>query len=147
MNGSYRSAPGFIASLGGALVGFVAGGILTAIFLWPFAIASSSALALGTADGYSGLGRLVLAALLLVLLQLVVTALVTQQAASLFGDAPVRFRRALGAVFLGGLANLVLGSALAGVAALPIVGGAWVGLVVVALVISAGGAAPVASAT
>ena len=48
----------------------------------------------------------------------------------------MRFGRALGAVFLGYLANVFVGSAIADVAELPVVGGAWIGLVVVALVIS-----------
>jgi hypothetical protein len=147
MQGSFRSAPGFLAALGGALAGFVAGGILAALFLWPFAIASSTALAVGTADGYRGLGRLILAAFILALVQVFVTAWVTQHAASLLGDAPVRFRRALAAVFLGHLTNLFVGSAVAGVATLPIVGGAWIGLVAVALVISSGRSAPMVSAT
>ena len=147
MQGSFRSAPGFLAALGGALVGFVAGGILAVLFLWPFAVVSSTALAVGTVDGYRGLGRFVLAAFLLALVQLFVTAWVTQHAASLLGDAPVRFRRSLAAVFLGYLTNLFVGSAVAGVAALPIVGGAWAGLIAVALVLSSGRSAPMVSAT
>jgi len=146
MQANLRPAPGFLASLGGALAGFLAGGIVAVLVLWPFAIASSTALAVGTADGYRGLGRIVLAASILAVVQLLLTALVTQHAASLLGDAPVRFRRALGGVFLGYLTNLFVGSALSAVAALPLVGGAWVGLVVVALVISSGRAASVASA-
>ena len=95
MQSSYRAAPGFLAALGGAFVGYIAGVVLAVLFLWPFAIASSTALAVGSAGGYHGLGRLVLAALFLVLAQIAITALLTQHAASLLGDAPVRFRRAL----------------------------------------------------
>jgi hypothetical protein len=132
----YRSAPGFLASLGGALAGYVAGALLALLFLWPFAIASSTALAVGSADGYRGLGGLVLAAIVLAAAQVAITAWITQQAASLLGDAPVRFGRALGAVFFGCLANVFVGSAIRDVAELPVVGGAWIGLVLVALVIS-----------
>jgi hypothetical protein len=70
---------------------------------------------------------------------------VTQQAASVLGGARVRFRRALAAVVLGYLANLFLGSAVVDVAALPVVGGAWVGLLVVALVVASGRTAPATS--
>jgi hypothetical protein len=142
---SYRSAPAFFAALGGALVGYVAGAILALFFLWPFALASSTALALGTADGYRGLGTLILAALVLAAAQVTLTAWVTQLASSILGDAPVRFRRALGAVVLGYVANLVAGSAVAELAALPVLGGAWIGLVVVALIISSGRVTPLAS--
>ena len=145
MDANRRSAPGFLAALGGAVCGYIAGVFIAFLFLWPFAIASSTALAVGSADGYRGLGGLVLAALLLALAQIAVTAWVTQQAASLLGDAPVRFRRALGAVFLGYLTNLCLGSAVGDVASLPIVGGAWVGLAVVAFVVSSGRAVPATS--
>jgi hypothetical protein len=110
--------------------------VLALLLLWPFALASSTALAVGSVDGYRGLGGLVLAALVLAAAQVAITAWITQQAASLLGDAPVRFGRALGAVFLGYLANVFVGSAIADVAELPVVGGAWIGLVVVALVIS-----------
>jgi hypothetical protein len=144
---SYRSAPSFLASLGGALVGYVAGVVLAVLTLWPFALASSSALAVGSADGYQGLGRLVLAALVLVAVQVAITAWVTQQAASVLGDAHVGFGRALGAVVLGYVANILLGSAIADVAALPVVGGAWVGLAVVAFVISSARAPSAASAS
>ena len=137
-----RHAPGLLASLGGALAGYIAGAILGLFILLPFAIASSTALAMGSVDGYRGLGGYFLSALLLVLAQVAITAWVTQQAASLLGDARVRFSRALGAVFVGFLTNLFVGSAVADVAALPIVGGAWVGLLVVALVISSGRPAP-----
>ena len=89
---------------------------------------------------------MVVAALLLAFVQLMVTAWITQHAASVLGDAPVRFRRALGAVFLGQLTTLFIGSAASGLA-LPIVGGAWTGLVVVALVISSARPAPVVSTT
>jgi hypothetical protein len=147
MQGSFRSAPGFFAALGGALAGFIAGGVLAVLFLLPFALASSTAFAVGTADGYRGLERFILATFILALVQLFVTAWVTQHAASLLGDAPVRFRRALAGVFLGYLTNLLLGSAVAGVASLPIVGGAWIGLVAVALVISSARSAPMVSAT
>jgi hypothetical protein len=88
----YRSAPGFLASLGGALAGYFAGAVL-ALLLWPFALASSTALAVGSVDGYRGLGGLVLAALVLAAAQVAITAWITQQAASLLGDAPVRFGR------------------------------------------------------
>src|SRR4029453_12444518 len=108
-------------------------------------IASSTALAVGSADGYRGLGGLILAAFLLALAQVAITAWGTQQAASPPREAPVRFRRALGAVFLGYLTNLLLGAAVADVAALPLVGGAWVGLVVVAFVVSSGRAVPATS--
>ena len=89
---------------------------------------------------------MVVAALLLAFVQLMVTAWITQHAASVLGDAPVRFRRALGAVFLGHLTTLFIGSAASGLA-LPIVGGAWTGLVVVALVMSSARPAPVVSTT
>ena len=127
------------------MVGYLVGAVLALVVLWPFAIASSTALALGTAGGYDGLGALILAALLLAVVQLAITAWVTQHASSMLADAPVRFRRALGAVFLGYLVNLVAGPAAAGVADLPVLGGGWVGLVVVALVVSSGPAAPQAS--
>jgi hypothetical protein len=126
-------------------VGYVAGAILALFFLWPFALASSTALALGTADGYRGLGTRILAALVLAAAQVTLTAWVTQLASSILGDAPVRFRRALGAVVLGYVANLVAGSAVAELAALPVLGGAWIGLVVVALIISSGRVTPLAS--
>ena len=145
MDAKSRSAPGFFAALGGALCGYIAGVFIAFLFLLPFALASSTALAVGSADGYRGLGGLILAAFLLVLAQMAITAWVTQQAASLFGDAPVRFRRALGAVFLGYLTNLFVGAAVSDVAALPVVGGAWVGLVVVAFVVSSGRAVPATS--
>jgi hypothetical protein len=142
---SYRSSPGFVAALGGALVGYVAGACLALLFLWPFALASSTALALGTGDWYQGLGRLALAGLILVGTQVAATAWVTQHVSALLGDAPVRFRRALGAVLLGHVVNVLIGSAAAD-AALPVVGGAWGGLVVVALVVSSGRSDPLASA-
>jgi len=144
---SHRSGPGFFAALGGAVAGYVTGAVLALLFLWPFALASSTALALGTAQGYRGLGALVLAALTLAVAQIAITAWVTQHAASILGDAPVRFLRALGAVFLGYLTNVFVGSAVADVASFPVLGGAWVGLVVVALVVSSGRAAPLPSAT
>jgi len=135
---SNRPAPGFLASLGGALAGYIGGAVLALILLWPFAIASSTALAVGSADGYRGLGGLVLAALALAAGQVTITAWITQQAASLFGNGRVRFIRALAAVLLGYLANVFVGSEIADVAALPVVDGAWIGLVVVALLISSG---------
>ena len=119
METRYRSAPGFLASLGGALTGYFAGAVLALLLLWPFALASSTALAVGSVDGYRGLGGLVLAALVLAAAQVAITAWITQHAASLLGDAPVRFGRALGAVFLGYLANVFVGSAIADVAELP----------------------------
>jgi hypothetical protein len=143
---SYRSGPGFFAALGGAVAGYLAGAVLALVFLWPSALASSTTLALGTVERYRGLGALILAALVLAVAQVAITAWVTQHASSILGDAPVRFRRALGAVFLGYLTNLFLGSAVADVAALPVLGGAWVGLVVVAFVVSSGRATPLASA-
>jgi hypothetical protein len=143
---NYRSGPGFFAALGGALAGYVAGAVLALVFLWPLALASSTALALGSAEGYRGLGALFLAALVLAVAQVAITAWVTQHASSILGDAPVRFRRALGAVFLGYLTNLFVGSAAADVAALPVLGGAWVGLVVVALVVSSGRTTSLATA-
>jgi hypothetical protein len=143
----YRPAPGFFAALGGALVGFIAGGIFLAIFLWPFALASSTALVVGSGDGFRGLGGLLAAALLLVAAQIVVTAWVTQYASSFFGDAPVRFGRALGGIVLGYATNLVVGPAIGAAVGLPILGGHWIGLVVVALFVSSARPAPVASPT
>jgi hypothetical protein len=145
MDANSRSAPGFLAALGGAVCGYVAGVFFAFLFLWPFAIASSTALVVGSADGYRNLGGLILAAFLLALAQVAITAWVTQQAASLLGEVPVRFRRALGAVFLGYLTNLFLGAAVADAAALPLVGGAWFGPVVVAFVVSSGRAVPATS--
>ena len=146
MGTSYRAAPGFFAALGGAVAGYVAGIVLAFAFLWPFALVSFTALALGTPDAYRGLGALLLAALTTAVVQMASTAWVTQHASAILGNAPVRFRRALGAVFLGYVTNLLVGPAAAGVVALPILGGAWVGLLVVALVVSSGRAAPLASA-
>jgi hypothetical protein len=145
MQGTSRPAPGFFAALGGAFCGYIAGIFIAFLVLWPFAIASSTALAVGSADGYRGLGGLVPAALLIALAQIAITAWVTQEAASVLGDARVRFRRALAAVVLGYLANLFLGSAVVDVAALPVVGGAWVGPLVVALVVASGRTAPATS--
>jgi hypothetical protein len=51
MQGSSRPAPGFFAALGGAFCGYIAGIFIAFLVLWPFAIASSTALAVGSADG------------------------------------------------------------------------------------------------
>jgi len=144
---AYSRAPGFFAALGGAFAGYLAGAVLALVVLWPFALASATALAIGSAEGYRGLGGLVLAALVLAAAQVAITAWITQQAASLIGDARVRFRRALGAVFLGYLTNVFVGSAVADHAGLPILGGAWIGLVVVAFVLSSAPPESVASTT
>jgi len=142
----YESGPGFFAALGGAFAGYVTGAVLVLLFLFPFALASSSALALGRADAYRGLGTVVLAALILAVAQLVIAAWVTQHVSAILGDGRVRFRRALGAIVLGYLTNLFVGSEVRDVAAVPVVGGAWVGLLIVALVVSSGRADTLASA-
>ncbi len=147
METAYSRAPGFFAALGGAFAGYLAGAVLALVVLWPFALASATALAIGSADGYRGLGGLVLAALVLAAAQVAITAWITQRAASLLGDAHVRFPRALGAVFLGYLTNVFVGSAVADQAGLPILGGAWIGLVVVAFVLCSAPPESVASTT
>jgi hypothetical protein len=133
-----RQGPGFAASLAGAVAGFVGGGVLFAILAWPFAIASWAALAVGTTDKTGRGGQIVLVALVLLLVQVFVTAWITQQVAGLAGDAWVPFGRALGAIVLGAVATLLTAAALPAAAALPIVGRSWVGLLVAALVLSSG---------
>jgi hypothetical protein len=131
-----RFPPGFGPSLAGAAAGFLGGAFLTAMLAWPFALASWSTLALGSANDFAQ--RFLLVVLLLIALQLLVSAWIAQQAASLVGDGAVRYRRALGAVILGGLATMVAAAALPVGAALPVFGHAWVGILVAAWVMSSG---------
>jgi hypothetical protein len=130
--------PGFAASLVGAAAGFVGGALLTAVLAAPFALASASTLAIGAAPDDDFARRLLIVFVLLLTLQLLVGAWIAQQAASLLGDGAVRFWRAVGALFIGGLATLVAALALPAEAALPVVGHSWVGILVAAWVISSG---------
>ncbi|HEX5469749.1 MAG TPA: hypothetical protein VFW80_11950 [Gaiellaceae bacterium] len=142
-----RHGPGFAASLAGAVAGFLAGGILFAILAWPFALASWAALAVGTANTAERGGQIVLAALVLLLVQVLVTAWITQQVAGLAGDAWVPYGRSLGAVVLGAVATVVTAPALPADAALPLVGRSWSGLLVAAFVLSSGRPARASAAT
>jgi hypothetical protein len=140
-----RHPPGFLASSGAALLGLVGGGLLTAVLAWPFALASWTALAVGSGRPAGAIGGIFLAAVVLVVFQVLLSAWITQQAASLVGDASVRFRRALAGVFLGLLVNLMSAAALPAGASLPLVGRAWIGILVVAFVLSS--APPIAAAS
>jgi hypothetical protein len=100
-----RFPPGFTASLVGAAAGFLGGALLTGILAWPFALASWSTLAVGGGSEEEFAVRLLVVVFLLVGLQLLVSAWIAQQAASLLGDGAVRYRRALGALALGAVAN------------------------------------------
>jgi hypothetical protein len=132
-----RVPPGFGASLAGAVAGFLGGAFLTAIVAWPFALASWSALAVGgSTEDFAQ--RFLLVFVLLIALQLLVSAWIAQQAASLVGDGAVRYRRALGALVLGVVATVVVGGVLPAGAALPVVGDTWVGIVLAAWVMSSG---------
>jgi hypothetical protein len=131
--------------LAAAFLGLVAGGLLAAVVVWPFALASWTALAVGSGGAAEAVGGILLAVVLLFVFQVLLTAWITQQAASLIGDASVRFRRALASVFLGLLVNLMTAAALPAGAGLPLVGRAWVGLLVVAFVLSSGPPAAAAS--
>ena len=127
-----------MASLVGVAAGVLGGGLLTAILAWPFALASSSALAVGGASDADFAARFLVVFVLLVALQLVVSAWIAQHAASLVGDGVVRYRRALGALFVGAVATLVAAGALPAGAALPVLGYSWVGILLAAWVISSG---------
>ena len=127
-----------MASLVGAAAGFLGGAFLTAILAWPFALASWSALAVGGASDVDVAARLLVVVFVLVALQLLVSAWIAQQAASLVGDGAVPYRRALGALFLGAVATLVAALALPAGAALPVLGHSWVGILLAAWVISSG---------
>jgi hypothetical protein len=133
-----RFPPGFTASLVGAGAGFLGGALLTGILAWPFALASWSTLAVGGASDDDFALRILVLVLLFVALQLLVSAWIAQQAASLLGDGVVPYRRALGAFVLGSVATLVTAGALPDGAALPVVGHAWVGILLAAWVISSG---------
>jgi hypothetical protein len=139
-----RFPPGFGASLVGAAVGMLGGAFLVAIVAWPFAIVSWSALAVGGAPDGDTARRLVVVFLLFVALQLLVSAWIAQQAASLVGEGVVRYRRALGALALGGFATYVAAVTFPAGATLPVVGHSWVGILLAAWVISSG--SPIARA-
>jgi hypothetical protein len=140
--GDARFPPGFGASLVGVAAGFLGGAVLTAILAWPFALASWSALAVGGATDDDAGRRFLLVVVMLVALQLVLSSWIAQQAASLFGDGTVRYRRALGALLLGAVATLVAAVTFPAGAALPLVGHSWVGILLAAWVISSGPPAP-----
>jgi hypothetical protein len=127
-----------MASLVGAGAGFLGGAVLTAILAWPFALASWSTLAVGGGSDEDFALRLLVVFLLLVALQLLVSAWIAQQAASLLGDGVVRYRRALGALVLGAVATIVAAGTLPAGAALPVLGHSWVGILLAAWVISSG---------
>jgi hypothetical protein len=129
-------APSFLASVGAALLGLLGGGLLTAIVAWPFALASWTALAVGSAGPAEAIGGILLAAVLIFVFQVLVTAWITQHAVSFIGDASVRFRRALGGVFLGLLANVMTAAAFPEGASLPLVGRAWIGIIVIGFVLA-----------
>jgi phosphoglycerol transferase MdoB-like AlkP superfamily enzyme len=104
-----------MASLVGAAAGFIGGAFLTAILAAPFALASASTLAFGGVSSEDEFARRFLVVVfLLIAVQLLVSAWIAQQTASLVGDGVVRFWRAVGALFLGGLATLVAALALLG---------------------------------
>jgi hypothetical protein len=127
-----------MASLVGAAAGFLGGALLTAVLAWPFALASWSALAVGGASDDDFAARFLVVFVLLVALQLLVSAWIAQQAASLAGDGAVPYRRALGALVLGAVAALVAAGTLPAGAALPVLGHSWVGILLAAWVISSG---------
>jgi hypothetical protein len=127
-----------VASLVGAAAGFLGGALLTAIFAWPFALASWSTLAVGGGSADDFARRFLLVVVLLVALQVLVSAWIAQQAASLVGDGAVPYRRALGAFVLGAVATLVAAGTLPAGADLPVMGHSWVGIMLAAWVISSG---------
>jgi hypothetical protein len=133
-----RFPPGFTASLVGAAAGFLGGALLTGILAWPFALASWSTLAVGGGSEEEFAVRLLVVVFLLLGLQLLVSAWIAQQAASLLGDGAVRYRRALGALALGAVATLLAAGTLPAGAALPVLGYSWAGIVLAAWVISSG---------
>jgi hypothetical protein len=133
-----RFPPGFTASLVGAAVGFLGGALLTGILAWPFALASWSTLAVGGGSEEEFALRLLVVVFLLLGLQLLVSAWIAQQAASLLGDGSVAYRRAFGALVLGAVATLVAAGALPAGAAVPVFGHSWIGILLAAWVISSG---------
>jgi hypothetical protein len=133
-----RFPPGFVASVVGVAVGVLGGTFLTAILAWPFALASWSTLAIGGATDDDFALRVVVGVVVLVALQLLVSAWIAQQAASLVGDGVVRYRRAVGALVLGAVATLVAAGTLPAEAALPVFGHSWIGILLAAWVISSG---------
>jgi hypothetical protein len=133
-----RFPPGFTASLISAAAGFLGGALLTGILAWPFALASWSTLAVGGASEEEFALRLLVVVFLLLGLQLLVSAWIAQQAASLLGDGVVPYRRALGALVVGAVATLVAAGTLPAGAALPVFGHSWIGILLAAWVISSG---------
>ena len=104
----------------------------------PFALASWSAIAVGGGPDTGDAQRFLLVFVLLLAIQLLVTAWIAQQAASLLGDGAVRYGRALGALALGAVATFLAAATLGDGASLPLLGHSWVGLLLAAWVISSG---------
>jgi hypothetical protein len=135
--GSGRFPPGFLASLFGATAGVLGGAFFAAVLAWPFALASWSTLAIGGPDA-DGAQRFLIAVVLLLVLQLLVSAWIAQQAASLMGDGVVGYGRALAALALGTVGTILAAGTFPDGASLPVLGHSWVGLLLAAWVISSG---------
>ena len=133
-----RFPPGFAASLVGAVAGLVGGAVLTAVVAWPLALVSWTAVAVGPAPDGGSARRLLVAFVLLLALQLMASAWIAQQAASLVSDGRVLYRRAFAAVGLGALATLGAAAILPDDAGLPVLGYSWVGNLATAWVLSSG---------
>jgi hypothetical protein len=135
---SNRFPPGFAASLVGATAGVLGGAFLVGLLAWPFALASWSTLAVGGGDGTDAAQRFLVVAVLLLLVQLLVSAWIAQHAAALVGDGVVGYGRALGALALGAVGTILAAATFPDGASLPLLGHSWVGLLLAAWVISSG---------
>jgi hypothetical protein len=102
-----RFPPGFLASLVGATAGLLGGAFLAGILAWPFALASWSTVALGGGEGVDAAQRFVIVVVILLVVQLLVSAWIAQHAAALVGDGVVAYGRALGALALGAVGTIV----------------------------------------
>jgi hypothetical protein len=131
-----RLSPGFGASLLGVFAGFLGGGFLVAAVAWPFALISSTALTIGPRENFAE--GLILAFVLLLAFQLLVSAWIAQQATSIIGDGAVPYGRTFAAVGLGTLATLVAAALLPDSARFPLLGYAWVGVLLAAWFLSSG---------
>jgi hypothetical protein len=133
-----RFPPGFLASLVGATAGLLGGAFLAGILAWPFALASWSTFALGGGEGIDAAQRFVIVVVILLVVQLLVSAWIAQHAAALVGDGVVGYGRALGALALGAVGTIVAAGTFPDSASLPLLGHSWVGLLLAAWVISSG---------
>jgi hypothetical protein len=133
---AYERQPGFVACYAVALVGHLLGSLLVALALIPVALVMSTGVALSAEPSRPTLG-LLLPWLLALAAQPLVAAWIACSILALFDAGRVTYLRASGAMALALLGSFFFALVLPDEAALPLVGYAWTGAALAAVIMVA----------